>query len=204
MSLTVQFYTMLAMVGMGSYFGVALDTYSRLFNRSKRNVIVRGMNDILFWIVQALITFYILYLVNNGEIRFYIFLALLCGFAFYQSLLKNLYNRLLEWLIQLLVRTYRLGVKLFSNVIIKPVVMFFTFIFTIIVALGKFTLQMFLFFVKILRVLLKIVLKPFTYLGKYIWKAVPKSFKIKGSHFFERISNSLKWIMDVINKLKRR
>lgn len=204
MSLTVQFYTMLAMVAMGSYFGAALDTYSRLFNRSKRNVIVRGINDILFWIVQALITFYILYLVNNGEIRFYIFLALLCGFAFYQSLLKNLYNRLLEWLIQLLVRTYRLGVKLFSNVIIKPVVMFFTFIFTIIVVLGKFTLQMFLFLVKILGVLLKIVLKPFTYLGKYIWKAVSKSFKIKGSHFFKRISNSLKWIMDVINKLKRR
>lgn len=158
MSLTVQFYTMLAMVGMGSYFGAALDTYSRLFNRSKRNVIVRGINDILFWIVQALITFYILYLVNNGEIRFYIFLALLCGFAFYQSLLKNLYNRLLEWLIQLLVRIYRLGVKLFSNVIIKPVVMFFTFIFTIIVALGKFTLQMFLFLVKILGFFLKLFL----------------------------------------------
>ncbi|PAC34593.1 spore cortex biosynthesis protein YabQ [Caldifermentibacillus hisashii] len=89
MSLTVQFYTMLAMVGMGSYFGVALDTYSRLFNRSKRNVIVRGINDILFWIVQALITFYILYLVNNGEIRFYIFFSSSLRFCFLSKSAKK-------------------------------------------------------------------------------------------------------------------
>jgi len=204
MSLSVQFYTMLAMIGMGSYFGAALDTYSRLFNRSKRNVIVRGINDILFWIVHAFLTFYILYLVNNGEIRFYIFLALLCGFAFYQSLLKIFYNWLLEWFIRLTVRTYRFGVKLFSTVIIKPVVMVLSFIYTIIVVLGKFILHVFSFVGKIVGFFLKIVLVPFTYLGKYIWKAMPKSFKIKGNHFFKRIANSLKRIMDLITKVKRR
>ena len=36
MSLTTQFYTMMAMIAVGSYLGAALDTYSRLLNRRKR------------------------------------------------------------------------------------------------------------------------------------------------------------------------
>jgi len=204
MSLSVQFYTMLAMIGMGSYFGAALDTYSRLFNRSKRNIIVRGMNDVLFWIVHAFLTFYVLYLVNNGEIRFYIFLALLCGFALYQSLLKNFYKRQLEWFIRLVVRTYRFGVKLFTNIIIKPVIMVLSLIYTIIVGLGKLILHIFLFVGNIIKAFIKIVLVLFTHLGKYIWKAMPKSFKIKGNHFFKRIANSLKRITNLIHKVKKR
>ncbi|MFD6438251.1 spore cortex biosynthesis protein YabQ, partial [Peribacillus sp. NPDC060186] len=36
MTLTIQFYTLLAMIGMGSCFGAALDTYNRFLKRSKR------------------------------------------------------------------------------------------------------------------------------------------------------------------------
>ena len=92
MSLTTQFYTMIAMIAMGGYFGAALDTYSRLFTTFKTKTLVIFINDILFWILQALLIFYSFISVNNGEIRFYIFIALFCGFAFYQSLLKNLYQ----------------------------------------------------------------------------------------------------------------
>ncbi|WP_328192609.1 spore cortex biosynthesis protein YabQ, partial [Heyndrickxia coagulans] len=36
MSLSVQFYTMLAMIAMGSFFGGTLDTYNRFLQRRNR------------------------------------------------------------------------------------------------------------------------------------------------------------------------
>ena len=111
MSLTTQFYTMIAMIAMGGYFGAIMDTYGRLFQRSKQKLWLLFISDILFLILQTLLIFYVLYLVNNGEIRFYIFIALLCGFAFYQSLLKKLYNKFLEYIINIIVKIYKLGKK---------------------------------------------------------------------------------------------
>src|SRR5262245_25191931 len=96
MTLSTQFLSMLSMIGMGSLFGMMFDTYQRFLNRPKRNHWIVFFNDLLFWIIQALLIFYILFLVNNGELRFYIFIAILCGFAAYQSLLKGTYLKLLE------------------------------------------------------------------------------------------------------------
>src|SRR3954462_2772160 len=111
MSLTTQFYTMLAMVGIGGWIGVALDTYGRFLKRPLRARWVVFINDFMFWIVQGLILFYLLLLVNEGELRIYIFLAVLCGYAAYQSLLKWIYLRILERLIQTSLSIYRLLIK---------------------------------------------------------------------------------------------
>jgi spore cortex biosynthesis protein YabQ len=51
MSLTTQFLTMLTMIGMGSYLGAAVDTYSRFLQRQKRAHWVVFINDILFWVI---------------------------------------------------------------------------------------------------------------------------------------------------------
>ncbi|MEH7523396.1 spore cortex biosynthesis protein YabQ, partial [Bacillus sp. JJ1503] len=121
MTLSTQFITMLAMIGMGSVFGAALDTYNRFLKRSNRKSWIVFINDILFWVVQGLAIFYILFIVNRGELRFYIFIALLCGFAAYQSLFKGLYVRLLEISISVIVAIYRFLLKLFHYMIYKPV-----------------------------------------------------------------------------------
>ncbi len=114
MTLSTQFLTMLSMIGMGSLFGVMFDTYQRFLNRPKRKHWIVFINDLLFWIIQAIIIFYTLFLVNNGELRFYIFIALLCGFAAYQSLFKAIYLRLLEMLIFSVISVYRFFKKTFQ------------------------------------------------------------------------------------------
>lgn len=105
MSLTIQLYTMLSMIGMGAWIGASLDTYQRFLKRQERKRWLVFIHDILFWIVQALFVFYVLLLVNEAELRIYVFLALLCGFAAYQSLLKAIYMRLLNFLIYIFVQT---------------------------------------------------------------------------------------------------
>ena len=121
MTLSTQFLTMLSMIGMGSLFGAMLDTYQRFLKRPKRKSWIVFFNDLLFWIIQALIIFYTLFLVNNGELRFYIFLALLCGFAAYQSLFKGLILKLLEMVIQSVISIYRFIERPFQFLIYKPV-----------------------------------------------------------------------------------
>lgn len=200
MSLTTQFYTMIAMIAMGSYFGIALDTYKRLFQRSKRKLWFVFLNDILFWILQALIIFYILYIVNNGEIRFYIFLALLCGFAFYQSLLKNFYTRMLEWNIQFTIKTYQFITRLIQVTIIRPIVVIVTFVFSVFLGFGQFLLRLFKRIVKILWWIIRLIFKPFMYLARLIWKLLPNSVRIGVSRVLEIIVKLFQWMKHLFKK----
>jgi spore cortex biosynthesis protein YabQ len=128
---------MLSMIGMGSLFGMMFDTYQRFLDRPNRKSWIVFFNDLLFWVIQALIIFYTLFLVNNGELRFYIFVALLCGFAAYQSLFKGIYLRLLEFIINTVIAIYRFMRRAFLLLIYKPVLGLIQLIISIIILLGR-------------------------------------------------------------------
>ena len=87
---------------------------STFLKRQERKRWLVFIHDILFWIVQALSVFYVLLLVNEAELRIYVFLALLCGFAAYQSLLKALYMKLLNFLIYIFMQTTYFLFELYS------------------------------------------------------------------------------------------
>ena len=121
MTLTTQFYTLLAMIGMGSFYGAALDTYNRFLKRSERKRWIVFIHDVLFWVIQGLLIFYVLFLVNEGEFRFYLFLALLCGFSAYQALFKKLYRSSLELFIKIVINIFKFCVKSFQILIFLPI-----------------------------------------------------------------------------------
>ena len=104
MSLTIQLYTMLSMIEWVLDWSI-FRYISTFLKRQERKRWLVFIHDILFWIVQALFVFYVLLLVNEAELRIYVFLALLCGFAAYQSLLKALYMKLLNFLIYIFMQT---------------------------------------------------------------------------------------------------
>jgi spore cortex biosynthesis protein YabQ len=186
MSLNVQFFTMLAMFGMGSWVGAALDTYGRFLKRPKRARWFVFINDIAFWIVQGLIIFYTLLLVNEGELRFYVFLALLCGYAAYQALFQSFYIYLLEVLIRFVIRTYKLIAKLIMALIIMPIRYISHLTIVLIIGLWKTTLI-------ILAFLLKVVFTPVKWIGLLLWNLVPKKIKL----FFYEIAGFLKKIKNL-------
>jgi spore cortex biosynthesis protein YabQ len=194
MTLSTQFITMLTMVGAGVLFGTSLDTYQRFLNRPKRKRWFVFINDILFWLTQGLSIFYTLFLVNQGEIRFYIFLALLCGFAAYQSLFKRLYLSLLETVIQICISTYQFSKKTFLFFIWKPVLWLIALSISIIFALGRGSLSLIRLIFRILKVLLNVLIKPFIWLMLIFWKLMPK--KVKKS--VEKLYNKLAGIFSLI------
>src|SRR6476660_4178123 len=117
MTLTTQFYTLLAMIGMGSFYGAALDTYSRFLKRSERKRWIVFVHDVLFWVIKGLLIFYVLFLLNEGAFRFYLFLALFCGFSAYQALFRNLYRSSLEMFIKIVIKIFEICVKSFQLLI---------------------------------------------------------------------------------------
>ncbi|GAF66507.1 hypothetical protein BTS2_3408 [Bacillus sp. TS-2] len=109
------------MVAFGLFIGATLDTYRRFLKTKPSFHWLTAIYDLLFWIIQGALLFYILFIVNKGEVRFYVFLAILCGFAAYQALLKKGYNYLLELVIRAVIGIYHFIKQLLTIILIKPI-----------------------------------------------------------------------------------
>jgi len=200
MTLSTQFLTMLSMIGMGSLFGAMFDTYQRFLNRPKKKAWIVFINDLLFWIIQALIIFYTLFLVNNGELRFYIFIALVCGFAAYQSLFKGIYLRFLEMLIHSVIAIVKFFKKTFQILIYKPVVGLIQLVITISLVLGRGLLTLVKFVFKVLLLLLKIIFVPLKKIMLLFWKLLPKGIKKTVEKLYNKTAGNFMKIRNYINK----
>mgnify|MGYP003413020911 FL=1 len=192
MTLTTQFYTLIAMIGMGSYFGATLDTYQLFLKRSKRKRWIVFIHDILFWIVQALQVFYVLLLVNQGELRFYSFLALICGFAAYQALFKKGYLIILNAVIAICIATAAFIKKVISLFVYKPVVGVIKMLIMISRTMlkGLFTFVYFIF--RIIMVVIKVVCSPFVWCLSRIYKLFPISVTNKVEKLYNYIEGFIK------------
>ena len=187
MSLSVQVQTMLAMIAMGGWLGVALDTYSRFLKRSQRKKWILFLYDFFFWVLQGLIIFYILLMVNQGTLRFYILLALLCGFAAYQSLFRNLYLNILEVCINVVIGIYRFFYRLIISLIVMPIKMVIQAIIVVVLFLLNSTWI-------VLKNIGKIVFTPLKWGGKLCLNMVPNKVNV----FLTKKAGILKKIKNII------
>jgi spore cortex biosynthesis protein YabQ len=207
MTLTTQFLTMITMIGMGSLFGASLDTYNRFLQRQKRKSWIVFINDLLFWVLQGMSIFYVLFLVNEGDVRIYIFLALLCGFAAYQSLLKRIYLNCLEWIISVVISTYRLAVKIVHNVVYRPLRYLFLSTISLILLTGKGLLMLLKWIFSIVRWILKVILKPVQLLCLFFWKLMPKRIKKNVEKLYNKMAGIIrqfkKYTVTIIKKIKK-
>ncbi|MDX5475399.1 MAG: spore cortex biosynthesis protein YabQ [Bacillaceae bacterium] len=188
MSLTVQFYTMIAMIGVGAWLGIAVDTYNRFLKRENRAKWIVFCNDILFWLLQGLIAFYVLLLVNEGELRFYILIALVCGFAAYQALLKYVYLSLLETIIQIVISIYKFIYNLVMKLIVKPIKWVVQAFIATIIFLSGLLYSVGKFLVKFIWKTFILLTLPIKWLFVVIWKLLPKKmtdFLLKTRKDFE-------------------
>lgn len=188
MTLTTQFYTLLAMIGMGSFYGAALDTYNRFLKRSERKRWIVFIHDVLFWVIQGLLIFYVLFLVNEGEFRFYLFLALLCGFSAYQALLKSLYQSSLELFIKIVINIFGFCVKSFQILVLLPIRWVVTTIFSLLKWLLMILLYLSKWVVKLIFTILRVVLTPFQWIFKMLWNLMPSAVTKKVGKFYNKMT----------------
>jgi spore cortex biosynthesis protein YabQ len=191
MTLSTQFLTMLAMIGMGSLFGASLDTHNRFLKRSKRKSWIVFINDILFWLFQGLSIFYVLFSVNMGELRFYIFLALLCGFAAYQSLFKKIYMKVLERAISITISVYVFFVKAIRVLIIRPLQFLAATVLSLLILAGRGLYALVKWLLAVLLWMLKVLLKPIQMILLLFWKLLPKKIKKTVEKLYNKLAGFL-------------
>lgn len=185
MSLTVQLQTMLAMVAMGGWLGIAIDTYSRLIHGRKWNKLITVINDSLFWILQGLFIFFILLQINEGEMRFYILLALLCGYSCYRVFFYKIYQHVLETTIHVIVKIVLFCKTAVIVLVINPTKELLKLLYTVCMIIVRMS-KIVIFF------MLTILFLPFLWVGRGIWRLLPnEKFKNKIG-FLKKIKNYIK------------
>ncbi len=181
------------------YVGAAIDTFRRFERSWKHRVLFSYGMEIGFWLLQTLILFYLLYRVNQGELRFYIFLAILCGFATYKALFELLYQRLLELMIRFVVELYRFFARLVKGLVFQPIIWLFRLLLLLLTGIWAVLLWL-------LTVIGKVCLFPFRLLFKLIWMLIPKPIKKylhKLAGFYSKIKNMLRKWRQFMHKKRR-
>ena len=185
MTLTEQFSTMIAMTMMGIWIGLTLTTYQRLIHPKKKWHWIMIVTDIMFWIFQGLLIFYVLLSVNQGDVRFYIFLALACGFACYKALIESTYQRFLEWLIYVFDRLTQLTKRLLKLFFVQPIVFLLKLLYQLVKMIGRTIIILVLF-------IFSIVLFPFKLIVRWF---IPTAWVNSVINFFARIKAIInKWV----------
>ncbi|WP_152657391.1 spore cortex biosynthesis protein YabQ [Oceanobacillus sp. CFH 90083] len=185
MTLSTQFLTLMTMILSGFYLGIAQETFRRFMIYWKERLFLTYFLEILFWMIQAGILFYILYRVNQGELRIYIVLACLFGFSIYQALAKQVYKKILEYLIRVFKAIYRGIERLINFLLISPLrwifLTFYRMIRAIVIGIFKITAWLFLF-----------LFTPFRWIGRSLFRICPQSiqkFFLHIAGFYSKMKN---------------
>ncbi len=85
MSIEIESQVMLVTVSiiLGFFTGLLFDIYRRIRNVLSPGPVMTALGDLFFWGVITGITFYLLFKVNSGQVRGYLFLGMAFGLLTY-------------------------------------------------------------------------------------------------------------------------
>lgn len=118
MNLTHQFLTLALMIGCGLGLGIFFDIYRVLTDKLKLSSWVIAILDITYGLIAAVAVFRVLYYSNYGQLRFFIFVALILGIYIYYKWFSKGVIRFVLSIIK--------GIDWLWNLfIVRPIQMFF-------------------------------------------------------------------------------
>lgn len=113
---TNQAYLFLIFSLNGFAIGLLFDFFRILRKSFKTSDIITYIEDIVFWILSGIIVLYSIFIFNNGEIRIYMFLAILLGIIIYMLLLSSYIIKINVFIIDKIKK----AIKLIINIIKIP------------------------------------------------------------------------------------
>ncbi|WP_028781787.1 spore cortex biosynthesis protein YabQ [Thalassobacillus devorans] len=170
MTLTTQFLTMAVMIAGGIYLGAAMDTLKRFEKLYRKRMLMNYTIVISFWLLQAFILFFLLYQANYGELRLYIFLSVLCGYAAYRALFQGIYTRILERMIRMIMAMVRFFLRCFEILIVKPIIVIWNVASAIVLWVSSTLLAGSILMLRVLWWPVRLILR-------LLWKLLPENMK---------------------------
>ena len=105
----------------GFIIGLLFDIFRVIRKTFKTSDLITYIQDILFWIISAIIILYSLFKFNNGQLRAYILLGLIIGASLYLLIFSKLFIKTSIFIIETIK-------KIIQFIFIKPVKSIYSFI----------------------------------------------------------------------------
>ena len=120
----------------GVLIGVLFDIFRILRKSFKTLDIITTIEDILFWIITGIIILYSIFVFNNGEIRFFMFIGIFLGVGLYMLLLSNyiikasvaiitIIKRIVGFIFKIIIFPIQSIYKIIKNILKKPILFCF-------------------------------------------------------------------------------
>ncbi|AYB47220.1 spore cortex biosynthesis protein YabQ [Paenibacillus lautus] len=170
MNPSVQWITLLWMLFSGAAMGVAFDSYRVLAGQLRFPQWSKHALDFLYWIAAAFFIFRMLYMTNDGQLRFYVFVGLFIGVWIYFLLWSVITQRFVVMLIQVTKGLLSFLYKLFRMLLWNPIKGILMLGLGLLRFLWKFLLSL-------LRLILK-CLMPFWRLLKWMLRPITSRVRL--------------------------
>lgn len=99
---TQQAYSFLIFLLNGTIIGILFDIFRILRKSFQTADIVTYIEDFLFWILSGIITLFMIFKFNSGELRFYIFIGIILGVGLYLLTLSKYFIKINVLLISII------------------------------------------------------------------------------------------------------
>jgi len=133
-TVTMQLYSMLVFLISGIIIGVFFDFFRILRKSFKTSDIITYIEDIIFWILTGLFLIFVLFQINNGEIRLYNIIGLFIGIILYMIFVSkifiNINVKIINFLKKIFIKLFKIllyPIKLLFNILkklLKPISFF--------------------------------------------------------------------------------
>lgn len=133
-TVTMQLYSMLVFLISGIIIGVFFDFFRILRRSFKTSDIITYIEDIIFWILTGLFLIFVLFQINNGEIRLYNIIGLFIGIILYMIFVSkifiNINVKIINFLKKIFIKLFKIllyPIKLLFNILkklLKPISFF--------------------------------------------------------------------------------
>lgn len=168
MSVSVQLQTVAFMSLCGALMGIGFDTYHVFKGKGRFPPWLVFLLDVIFWVLSVAVVFFVLIRVNDGIVRFPIFIGMLAGAWFYFLLGSKKYIQFLLTMIKFTQWLYKTTLKLIDIFIVRPVLFIYKIIWMLLTFLFSIFMTIFTFLWRVLRVLAS----PFAKWGRMFGKSI--------------------------------
>ena len=122
-SLSAQLYAFGIILLAGLTIGLVVDVYRVIRGILRPGLVSTAILDLMFWALLTPILVIYLLLANWGQLRGYVIMGLILGFAFYRLTMSRAVVALLLWLIDLLGRLVTFAGTVVRSIISFPIVL---------------------------------------------------------------------------------
>lgn len=120
----------------GAIIGLVFDIFRILRKSFKTSDVITIIEDILFWIITGIIILYSIFVFNNGEIRFFMFIGIFLGAMIYMLLISryvikvsvgiiSVIKKIVSFIFKILIFPIKAIYKIIKNILKKPILFCF-------------------------------------------------------------------------------